>query len=96
MASLNEMAISAGVTFLNEIGVDPGIDHMSAMEIIERIRLARDDLRLHHLVERGGGRYGDGHTLPRDVDGDGGSGVVPKREGLGEQRAALLHGKRDA
>ncbi len=27
-----------GLLFLNEIGVDPGIDHMSAMKIIERIR----------------------------------------------------------
>jgi saccharopine dehydrogenase (NADP+, L-glutamate forming) len=27
-----------GLTFLNELGVDPGIDHMSAMQIIDRIR----------------------------------------------------------
>ncbi len=27
-----------GLLFLNEIGVDPGIDHMSAMKIIDRIR----------------------------------------------------------
>ncbi|MCH2218460.1 MAG: saccharopine dehydrogenase NADP-binding domain-containing protein [Flavobacteriales bacterium] len=27
-----------GLVFMNEIGVDPGIDHMSAMEVIDRIR----------------------------------------------------------
>ena len=27
-----------GLVFMNEIGIDPGIDHMSAMEIIDRIR----------------------------------------------------------
>jgi saccharopine dehydrogenase-like NADP-dependent oxidoreductase len=27
-----------GLIFLNEVGVDPGIDHMSAMQIIDRIR----------------------------------------------------------
>lgn len=27
-----------GLTFLNEIGVDPGVDHMSAMQVIDRIR----------------------------------------------------------
>ncbi len=27
-----------GLVFMNEIGLDPGIDHMSAMEIIDRIR----------------------------------------------------------
>ena len=28
----------AGLVFLNEVGLDPGIDHMSAMSIIDRIR----------------------------------------------------------
>ena len=27
-----------GLVFMNEIGVDPGIDHMSAMQVIDRIR----------------------------------------------------------
>ena len=27
-----------GLTFLNELGLDPGIDHMSAMQVIDRIR----------------------------------------------------------
>jgi len=37
MLSLNEAAKDAGVLFLNEIGLDPGIDHMSAMRIINHV-----------------------------------------------------------
>ena len=36
MQALNAEAQAAGVTLLNEIGVDPGIDHMSALRIIHR------------------------------------------------------------
>jgi saccharopine dehydrogenase (NADP+, L-glutamate forming) len=42
MQELDAGARSAGVTILNEIGVDPGIDHMSAMRII------------HDVTRRGG------------------------------------------
>lgn len=38
---INEMktrAKSQGILFLNEMGVDPGIDHMSAMQVIDRIK----------------------------------------------------------
>jgi saccharopine dehydrogenase-like NADP-dependent oxidoreductase len=35
--ALDEAAKKAGVIFLNEIGLDPGIDHMSAMKIIDHI-----------------------------------------------------------
>jgi saccharopine dehydrogenase-like NADP-dependent oxidoreductase len=38
MEALDGAAREAGVTLLNEIGVDPGIDHMSAMRIIEGVR----------------------------------------------------------
>jgi len=38
MRSLDGQARQAGVILLNEIGVDPGIDHMSAMQVIDRIR----------------------------------------------------------
>lgn len=38
MRSLHEDAKSAGLLFLNECGLDPGIDHMSAMEMIDRIQ----------------------------------------------------------
>ena len=37
MAALNEEAKKAGIVILNEIGEDPGIDHMGAMEMINRI-----------------------------------------------------------
>ncbi len=38
MAALNDAAKAADLIFLNEVGVDPGIDHMSTMEMIERVR----------------------------------------------------------
>ncbi|HDS28933.1 MAG TPA: saccharopine dehydrogenase, partial [Candidatus Acetothermia bacterium] len=38
MQALDGEAKAAGVILLNEIGVDPGIDHMSAMEVIHRIK----------------------------------------------------------
>lgn len=37
MQALDDQAKDAGVILLNEIGVDPGIDHMSAMEVIHQI-----------------------------------------------------------
>jgi len=38
MKELDESARQAGVMILNEIGVDPGIDHMSAMRVIDDVR----------------------------------------------------------
>ena len=38
MNELDEEAKKAGLIFMNEIGVDPGIDHMSAMKIIDQIK----------------------------------------------------------
>ena len=38
MQSLDSKVKSKGLVFMNEIGVDPGIDHMSAMQVIDRIR----------------------------------------------------------
>jgi saccharopine dehydrogenase-like NADP-dependent oxidoreductase len=38
MAGYDAAAKAADVIFLNEIGVDPGIDHMSTMEMVERVR----------------------------------------------------------
>lgn len=38
MRALNEEAKKAGIVIMNEIGVDPGIDHMSAMKIIHAIQ----------------------------------------------------------
>ncbi len=44
MRSLDGRARAAGVILLNEIGVDPGLDHMSAMRVIDRIRDAGGEL----------------------------------------------------
>ena len=38
MQALNHKAVSKGLVFMNEIGLDPGVDHMSAMQVIDRIR----------------------------------------------------------
>ena len=37
MQDLDKHALAAGVILLNECGLDPGIDHMSAMEVIDKI-----------------------------------------------------------
>ncbi len=38
MKMLDKAAKEKGLVFMNEIGLDPGLDHMSAMQIIDRIR----------------------------------------------------------
>lgn len=38
MWELDEVVKEKGLVFMNEIGVDPGIDHMSAMRVIDSIR----------------------------------------------------------
>jgi len=38
MLALNEQAVSKGIVIMNEIGLDPGIDHMSAMKVIDQIK----------------------------------------------------------
>lgn len=40
MADLDAAARAAGVILLNEIGVDPGIDHMTAMRVIHKVQHA--------------------------------------------------------
>ncbi len=37
MQALDQPVKNKGLVFMNEIGVDPGIDHMSAMQVIDRI-----------------------------------------------------------
>lgn len=44
MAELETQVKSRNLLFLNEMGVDPGIDHMSAMRVINRIREQGDEL----------------------------------------------------
>ncbi len=38
MKGLHEDALKKDLLFLNECGLDPGIDHMSAMQLIDRVR----------------------------------------------------------
>lgn len=38
MQALDAEVKKKGLVFMNEIGLDPGIDHMSAMQVIDRIR----------------------------------------------------------
>lgn len=39
MEELHDSAVAKNLVFMNEIGVDPGIDHMSAMQVLDKIRL---------------------------------------------------------
>jgi saccharopine dehydrogenase-like NADP-dependent oxidoreductase len=38
MQNIDAQVKERGLVFMNEIGVDPGIDHMSAMQVIDKIR----------------------------------------------------------
>lgn len=38
MKALNKKVHEKGLLFLNEIGLDPGIDHMSAMQVVEELK----------------------------------------------------------
>jgi saccharopine dehydrogenase (NAD+, L-glutamate forming) len=38
MQALHDEVVAKSLVFMNEIGVDPGIDHMSAMQVIDNIR----------------------------------------------------------
>jgi len=38
MQALHEDAKKAGIIMLNEIGLDPGVDHMTAMEMLDKLR----------------------------------------------------------
>jgi saccharopine dehydrogenase (NADP+, L-glutamate forming) len=40
MQELDAAAKAAGIIILNEVGLDPGIDHMSAMQVIHRVQAA--------------------------------------------------------
>jgi len=40
MKAMHAKALQANILFLNEIGLDPGIDHLSAMEMIQKIQAA--------------------------------------------------------
>ena len=38
MASFNQKVVDAGLIFLNEMGLDPGIDHMDTMRLINKVK----------------------------------------------------------
>lgn len=46
MRELNQEAKEAGIILMNEVGVDPGIDHMSAMKMIDEARDSGATLKL--------------------------------------------------
>lgn len=46
MKSMDEAAKKVGILFLNEIGLDPGIDHMSAMKIIDSAKAEGNEITL--------------------------------------------------
>jgi len=46
MQNLDRAAKEKGLVFMNEIGVDPGIDHMSAMHLIDKVRDKGGDIIL--------------------------------------------------
>ena len=53
MQALDVTAKEKGLIFLNEVGVDPGLDHMSAMQIIDAVR--RDGGRIDSFFSYCGG-----------------------------------------
>jgi len=53
MKKLDREALEKNLLFLNEIGVDPGIDHMTAMEIIDQVH--REGGRIEHFYSYCGG-----------------------------------------
>jgi saccharopine dehydrogenase-like NADP-dependent oxidoreductase len=61
MRKLDSQAREKGLLFLNEIGVDPGIDHMSAMKIINMVR--EEGGKVKHFYSNTGG-------LPAPEDND--------------------------
>ncbi|KAK9948183.1 hypothetical protein M0R45_003770 [Rubus argutus] len=45
MSKLNEKAESAGITILGEMGLDPGIDHMMAMKMINQAHVRKGKIK---------------------------------------------------
>ncbi len=46
LKALDDQIKNKGLVFMNEVGLDPGIDHMSAMRVIDRIRETGGEMRL--------------------------------------------------
>ena len=66
---LDADAKQRGVTVLTEIGLDPGMDHMSAIRLLDRIRA--DGGRITSFAS-----YGSGVVAPEDVDNPFGYAVT--------------------
>jgi saccharopine dehydrogenase-like NADP-dependent oxidoreductase len=50
MKQLDEEAKNAGILLLNEIGVDPGFDHMTAMRIIDKVHSDGGKIKEFHSI----------------------------------------------
>jgi len=50
MRALRGISEEAGITILNEVGLDPGIDHMSSMKIIDDIHSRDGEVQLFSSV----------------------------------------------
>ncbi|MBN1485324.1 MAG: saccharopine dehydrogenase NADP-binding domain-containing protein [Chloroflexia bacterium] len=61
MQALDEPARAAGLTVLNEVGVDPGIDHMMTMEVVHRVQSQGGRIRSFSS-------YAGGLPAPEDND----------------------------
>jgi saccharopine dehydrogenase-like NADP-dependent oxidoreductase len=53
MRALHDEAVSKGLALLNEVGLDPGIDHLSAMQLLDGIRA--EGGRIEHFESFCGG-----------------------------------------
>ncbi len=63
MKALGPDVEQAGLLFLNEIGLDPGIDHMATMQMVDRLREDSREL-LHYRSYTGGLPAPDSRTTP--------------------------------
>lgn len=53
LKAMHEEVKAKGLVFLNEIGLDPGIDHMSAMQMINAIRTKGGDIKAFYSYTGG-------------------------------------------
>lgn len=63
LRSMDGQAKEKGLIFMNEVGLDPGIDHMSAMQIIDRIRKIGGKMLLFESFTGGLVAPDDDHNL---------------------------------
>jgi saccharopine dehydrogenase-like NADP-dependent oxidoreductase len=51
MRELNPLATNSGLTILNEMGLDPGIDHLEAKRVIEMVHSKGGKVLTYFCVE---------------------------------------------